>query len=58
MDQFGASFALTMLTLFTIGARATISNARWWQAGLEMLSLGTIGAAAFMSGSVVAALVA
>jgi VIT1/CCC1 family predicted Fe2+/Mn2+ transporter len=59
VDRFAASFALTMLALFTIGAlRATISQVRWWRAGLEMLVLGTVvAAAAFMSGSAVAALV-
>lgn len=59
LDRFVSSILLTMLALFTVGAlRSTISNARWWQAGLEMFALGAIVAAvAFASGSIVAGLV-
>ena len=59
IDRFAWSIALTMFALFTVGAlRSMISNARWWRAGVEMLTLGAIVAAvAYASGSVVASLV-
>jgi VIT1/CCC1 family predicted Fe2+/Mn2+ transporter len=59
LDRFILSVALTMLTMFVVGAlRAAIANVRWWKAGLEMLMLGAVVAAlAYGSGSVVAWLV-
>lgn len=59
VSRFASSILLTMLALFTVGAlRSIISTARWWRAGLEMLSLGALVAAvAFASGSLVAAFV-
>ena len=59
VGRFALSIFLTMLALFTVGAlRSIISAARWWRAGLEMLTLGALVAAvAFASGSAVAALV-
>jgi VIT1/CCC1 family predicted Fe2+/Mn2+ transporter len=55
-DRFVASVALTLLTLFAVGAsRSAISNARWWAAGLEMFGLGAfVAAVAYLSGAVVA----
>ncbi len=41
------STALTFVALFLVGAaRATLTNERWWKAGLETLSLGALVAAA------------
>jgi VIT1/CCC1 family predicted Fe2+/Mn2+ transporter len=59
IDRFGASIALTMVTMFAVGAsRALISNVRWWKAGIEMLGLGVVVAAlAYGCGAVVAAIV-
>lgn len=59
IDRFVLSIVLTLLALFTVGAlRSMIGNARWWQAGLEMLTLGAIVASvAYASGSMVASLV-
>jgi VIT1/CCC1 family predicted Fe2+/Mn2+ transporter len=53
------STALTMLALFLIGAaRATLTNERWWRAGLETLSLGAVvAAAAYAASALVAAAV-
>jgi VIT1/CCC1 family predicted Fe2+/Mn2+ transporter len=46
VDRFALSVALTLLTLFLVGAsRATIANVRWWWAGLEMFVLGAVVAA-------------
>ncbi len=59
IDRFTSSIALTLLTLFAVGAsRALIANVRWWKAGLEMLGLGAVVAAlAYGSGAIVAGLV-
>ena len=59
LDRFASSIALTLLTLFVVGAsRAVIANVRWWRAGLEMLGLGAVVAAiAYASGGIVAAIV-
>jgi vacuolar iron transporter family protein len=49
------STILTMASLFGVGAaRATVTNDRWWRAGLEMLLLGAVVAAvAYGAGAVV-----
>ncbi len=59
-DRFALSSALTLLTLFAVGAaRALVANTRWWRAGFEMFALGAIVAGiAYWSGALVAALVA
>jgi VIT1/CCC1 family predicted Fe2+/Mn2+ transporter len=59
VDRFPISVALTLLSLFTVGAlRAMIANIRWWRAGFEMFGLGAIVAAvAYGSGAVAAALI-
>lgn len=51
------STALTFAALFAIGAaRATLTNERWWRAGLETLSLGAlVAAAAYGASALVAA---
>lgn len=44
--QFPLAAALTLLTLFIVGAsRAAASELRWWIAGLEMLLVGALAAA-------------
>jgi VIT1/CCC1 family predicted Fe2+/Mn2+ transporter len=60
VDRFALSIALTLLTMFVVGAsRALIASVRWWRAGLEMLGLGAVVAAlAYASGGIVASLVA
>jgi VIT1/CCC1 family predicted Fe2+/Mn2+ transporter len=57
-DRFAFSVAVTLMSLFTVGAlRALIANVRWWRAGFEMLALGAIVAAvAYGSGAAVASL--
>jgi vacuolar iron transporter family protein len=59
IDRFMASLALTLLTMFGVGAsRALIANVRWWNAGFEMLGLGAVVAAlAYGSGAFVARMV-
>jgi VIT1/CCC1 family predicted Fe2+/Mn2+ transporter len=59
VDRFMLSVAFTLLSLFAIGAsRAFVTVDRWWVAGLEMLGLGVVvAAAAYYSGAVVASLV-
>jgi VIT1/CCC1 family predicted Fe2+/Mn2+ transporter len=59
VDRFIASTALTLGTMFLVGAlRALVTNVRWWKAGVEMLSLGTLVALiAYASGGLVARLV-
>ena len=59
VDRFALSVAITLLSLFTIGAlRALIANVRWWHAGFEMFGLGAIVAGvAYGSGALVASLV-
>jgi VIT1/CCC1 family predicted Fe2+/Mn2+ transporter len=58
-DRFALSTFLTLAALFGVGAsRAAVTMDRWWTAGLEMLTLGVIvAAAAYGSGALVAALV-
>jgi VIT1/CCC1 family predicted Fe2+/Mn2+ transporter len=53
------STGLTLATLFAVGAlRATVTLGRWWVAGMEMLSLGlVVAAAAYAAGALIAALV-
>ncbi len=59
-DGFLWSTVLTLATLFTVGAlRAAVTVDRWWRAGLEMLVLGAVvAAAAYGAGAGVAALLA
>jgi VIT1/CCC1 family predicted Fe2+/Mn2+ transporter len=58
-ERFALSVFLTLAALFCVGAsRAAVTVDRWWTAGLEMLVLGVIvAAAAYGSGSLVALLV-
>lgn len=57
-ERFAWSIAVTLLSLFTVGAlRSLIAAVRWWSAGLEMLGLGGVVAlVAYWSGAFVAAL--
>ena len=57
--RFTSSVVLTLLTLFVVGSmRALVTVDRWWAAGLEMLLLGIlVAAAAYGSGALVAALI-
>ena len=57
--RFTASVALTLLTLFVVGSlRSLVTVDRWWTAGLEMLLLGVlVAAAAYGSGALVAMLI-
>jgi len=44
---FGASIALTLATLFFVGAAKTVvTGLSWWRAGLEAMLIGTLAAAA------------
>ena len=56
--QFGWSVAWTLASLFSVGAlRATVTLARWWRAGLEMLALGAaVAVAAYVAGALAASL--
>jgi VIT1/CCC1 family predicted Fe2+/Mn2+ transporter len=56
IDRFVFSVLLTLAGLFGVGAsRAIVTVDRWWAAGLEMLLLGVIvAAAAYGSGFLVA----
>jgi VIT1/CCC1 family predicted Fe2+/Mn2+ transporter len=58
-SRFVLSSALTFATLFAVGAaRAIVTVDRWWIAGLEMLGLGAIvAAAAYGAGAGAAALI-
>jgi VIT1/CCC1 family predicted Fe2+/Mn2+ transporter len=60
VESFSLSVALTLLALFIVGAsRATISNVRWWWAGLEMFGLGAaVAAVAYGSSALVAGILA
>lgn len=50
------STVLTFLALFFVGAaRATLTNERWWRAGLETLALGAVVAAAAYGASALVA---
>ena len=53
------SAAATLTALFTVGAaRSTVTVDRWWIAGLEMLALGVVvAAAAYGAGALIASLV-
>lgn len=55
---FRISVALTLATLFTVGAlRTAVSAQVWWRGGLEMLGIGILtGAAAFGAGWLVQSL--
>ena len=59
VERFFLSIAVTLSALFAVGAaRATVTADRWWTAGLEMLLLGlVVAAAAYGSGWLVAGLV-
>lgn len=58
--RFVWSLTLTMLALFVVGAlRTTVTTDRWWRAGLEMLVLGSlVAAAAYGAGALIAAVIA
>jgi VIT1/CCC1 family predicted Fe2+/Mn2+ transporter len=58
-EAFYAASALTLITLFAVGAsRTVITIDRWWTAGLEMTALGAaVAAAAYGAGFVVGGLV-
>jgi VIT1/CCC1 family predicted Fe2+/Mn2+ transporter len=60
IDRFAISIAVTLVTLFGVGAsRALVANVRWWRGGLEMLGLGgMVAAVAYYSGAFVARLIA
>jgi len=59
-QQLVVSTVLTFTTLFVFGAfRALVTRDRWWQTGLETLSLGAVVAgAAYGAGRLVAAVAA
>ena len=56
-EAFVWSVGLTLAALFAVGAlRTTVTLDRWWMAGLEMLSLGVVAAAAaYGAGAIIAA---
>jgi VIT1/CCC1 family predicted Fe2+/Mn2+ transporter len=58
-SRFVLSSALTFATLFAVGAaRAIVTVDRWWVAGLEMLGLGAVvAAAAYGAGAAAATLI-
>jgi vacuolar iron transporter family protein len=58
-QEFTWSIVSTLMSLFAVGAaRSMVTVDRWWTAGLEMLSLGAIvAAAAYGAGAVIAAIV-
>jgi VIT1/CCC1 family predicted Fe2+/Mn2+ transporter len=60
VDRFVLAAAMTLLTLFAIGAmRAAVTVEGWLASGLEMLGLGVlVASAAYASGAIIAALVA
>ena len=51
-----SSAALTLVTLFALGAaRGLVTSRRWWRTGLEVLALGGLaGATAFGAGAAIA----
>jgi VIT1/CCC1 family predicted Fe2+/Mn2+ transporter len=57
--QFAWSASLTMAALFGVGvARSMVTVDRWWRAGLEMLGLGgVVAAAAYGAGALIATVV-
>jgi VIT1/CCC1 family predicted Fe2+/Mn2+ transporter len=56
--EFTWSIVCTFMALFAVGAvRATVTIDRWWAAGMEMLLLGAlVAAAAYGAGAIVASL--
>ncbi len=56
--RFAVAIALTFAALFIVGSlRALVTVDRWWLAGLEMLLLGAlVAAAAYASGALIAGL--
>jgi len=58
-NRFALSVVLTFAALFAVGAsRSAVTLDRWWSAGLEMLLLGlVVAAAAYGSGALVAEIV-
>ena len=60
VDRFVLATAMTLLTLFVIGAlRSAVTVEGWLAGGLEMLGLGVlVAAAAYTAGAIMAALVA
>ena len=56
--RFAVAIALTFAALFAVGSlRALVTVDRWWLAGLEMLLLGAlVAAAAYASGALIAGL--
>lgn len=45
--RFAVAVAATLATLFVVGAlRSSVTALRWWKAGLEMLAVGALAAAA------------
>lgn len=59
VSVFAVSSLLTLGSLFAVGAaRGSVTTGTWWRAGLEMLTLGVIvAAAAYGAGALVAAMV-
>jgi vacuolar iron transporter family protein len=57
--RFIWSLILTHVSLFVVGAlRTLVTTDRWWRAGLEMMLLGAVvAAAAYASGALIAAVV-
>ena len=57
--RFVWSLVLTLGSLFIVGAlRTVVTTDRWWRAGLEMLILGAVvAAAAYGAGALIAAVV-
>ena len=60
IERFPLSALFTLAALFGVGSsRALVTVDRWWSAGLEMLALGVlVAAAAYGSGALVASLLA
>jgi VIT1/CCC1 family predicted Fe2+/Mn2+ transporter len=56
--RFGWSIVLTLAALFGVGAaRSLVTLDRWWRAGLEMLVVGAlVAAAAYGAGASIAVL--
>ncbi len=54
--EFPVAVALTMIALFAVGAaRASVTDTRWWVAGIEMLAVGALAAVvAFLIGDFLA----
>ena len=60
VDRFAWSTGLTLVSLFAVGAaRTLVTPERWWRAGLEMLGLGTVvAAAAYGAAALIASMLA